>query len=301
MAGAKRSSPTRRESASAKIAAILSKPDKPELKKIAPAVAAWLREHGYSVLVDRETATYVDADRTMQREKIAEAQPRFVVVLGGDGTMLAAARAVAQAQIPILGVNLGSLGFLTEVALDELDVTLAAVDAGRCGTEQRALVHCEVVRQGKTVSSHDALNDAVVNKTDIARIADFDVYIDDAFVANYKADGIIVATPTGSTAYSLAAGGPILLPDVAALVITPVSPHALTNRPLVVRESSEIAVVVRSAEGAAMLSIDGQIGERLKDGDRVVCRKSPLSVQLLKMNSRTFFDVLRTKLKWGQR
>jgi NAD+ kinase len=285
----------------AKIVAIVSKPDKSELKEIAPQVAEWLKKRGYTVLVDRETATYVTGERVVEREKIAAERPRFVVVLGGDGTMLAAARAVAQAQIPILGANLGSLGFLTEVALDELYPTLEDVDRDRCAIERRAMVYCEVVRQGKIITRHDALNDAVVNKTDIARIADFDVYIDQEFVANYKADGIIVATPTGSTAYSLAAGGPILLPDVGALVITPVSPHALTNRPLVVRESSEIAVVVRSAEGAAMLSIDGQIGERLKDGDRVVCRKSALSVQLLKMNSRTFFDVLRTKLKWGAR
>jgi NAD+ kinase len=286
---------------SAKLAAIVSKPDKAELNSIAPEVAAWLRKHGYSVLVDRETAAYVSGDRNVERKKIAAERPRFVVVLGGDGTMLAAARAVAQAQIPILGVNLGSLGFLTEVALEELYETLDAIDRGRCAIEKRAMVHCEVMRSGKTVSSHDALNDAVVNKTDLARIADFDIFIDDEFVANYKADGIIVATPTGSTAYSLAAGGPILLPDVAALVITPVSPHALTNRPLVVRDTSEIAVAVRSAAGAAMLSIDGQVGERLKDGDRIVCRKSQLSVQLLTMKSRTFFDVLRTKLKWGAR
>src|SRR5262249_37889423 len=154
--------------------------------------------------------------------------------------ILAAARAVAQAGIPILGVNLGSLGFLTEVALDELYPTLDAVIHDRCVIEQRAMVHCSVERDGKVLSSHDALNDAVVNKTEIARIADFDVYIGQAFVANYKADGLIVATPTGSTAYSLAAGGPIVLPDVAGLVITPVSPHALTNRPLVVRDTAEI-------------------------------------------------------------
>ena len=295
--------PTAMQSGSAarKSAAILSKPDKPELKAIAPQVADWLAKHGYTVLVDRESAGYVSGIRALDRERIAAERPKFVVVLGGDGTMLAAARAVAQARIPILGVNLGSLGFLTEVTLDELYPTLDAVDRDRCAIEERAMVHCEVVRQGKVLSRHDALNDAVVNKTEIARISDFDVFIDQAFVANYKADGIIVATPTGSTAYSLAAGGPILLPDVGALVITPVSPHALTNRPLVVRESAEIGIVVRSADGAAMLSIDGQIGEPLKDGDRVVCRKSDLSVQLLKLNSRTFFDVLRTKLKWGAR
>jgi NAD+ kinase len=292
---------TARRSSGPQRVAILSKPDKPELETIAPQVAQWLEERDYEVIIDTETAAYVSERRAVPREKIPAVRPRFVVVLGGDGTMLAAARAVAQARIPILGVNLGSLGFLTEVALDELYPTLDAVDRGRCVIEQRAMVHCEVQRDGKVLSDHDALNDAVVNKTDLARIADFDVYIGEVFVANYKSDGLIVATPTGSTAYSLAAGGPILLPDVAGLVITPVSPHALTNRPLVVRDTAQIAIVVRSADGAAMLSIDGQIGERLKDGDRVVCRKSKANVQLLRLKSRTFFDVLRTKLKWGAR
>jgi NAD+ kinase len=163
------------------------------------------------------------------------------------------------------------------------------------------MAHCEVVRGGKTVVRYDVLNDVVVNKSHLARIADFDVYINKAFVANYKADGIIIATPTGSTAYSLAAGGPILLPDVAALVITPVSPHALTNRPLVLRDNAEISITVRGAEGTAFLSIDGQVGEPLRDGDRVDCRKSKYDVELLKLSTRTFFEVLRTKLKWGER
>jgi len=167
--------------------------------------------------------------------------------------------------------------------------------------ESRTLVRCEVFRGGKRIASCDALNAEVVNKTHLARIMDFDVRVDQAFVSNYKADGIIVATPTGSTAYSLAAGGPILLPDAGALVITPVSPHALTNRPLVLRDSSEIEIMVKGLEGEAFLSIDGQTGLPLRDQDRVVCRKSEHQVWLLRMGNRTFFDVLRTKLKWGQR
>jgi NAD+ kinase len=286
-----------------KAVAILSKPDKRELFEVAPEVVRWLTDRRYSVVVDRETSAYLKRERAraVEREKISSAKPEFAIVLGGDGTMLAAARALAKARIPILGVNLGSLGFLTEVALEELYPTLEATVAGHCIREPRAMLHCETKRNGKTISQHDLLNDAVVNKTELARIADFDVYIDDQFVSNYKSDGLIVSTPTGSTAYSLAAGGPILLPDVNALIITPVSPHALTNRPLVVCDTAEIAIVVRSAEGTAYLSIDGQLGERLRDGDRILCRRSKVEVELLKLKSRTFFDVLRAKLKWGER
>lgn len=287
-----------------KTVAILSKPDKSALFEVAPEITRWLGEQGYSVVADRETAAYLQGRagvRTVGREKLAAAKPEFAIVLGGDGTMLAAARVLAKSRIPILGVNLGSLGFLTEVALEELYPTLEAAVGGKCVLERRAMLHCETKRNGKTISRHDLLNDAVVNKTELARIADFDVFIDEQFVSNYKADGLIVATPTGSTAYSLAAGGPILLPNVDVLVITPVSPHALTNRPLVVRDTAEIAIVVRSAEGTAYLSIDGQVGERLRDGDRILCRRSKFNIELLKLQSRTFFDVLRGKLKWGQR
>jgi NAD+ kinase len=286
-----------------KTVAILSKPDKRELFEVAPQVVRWLGERGRAVLVDRETSAYLSGTkaRSLPREKLSSESPQFAVVLGGDGTMLAAARSLARAHIPILGVNLGSLGFLTEVALEELYPTLEAAIAGQCVRERRAMLHCEAKRGGKIIARHDLLNDAVVNKTELARIADFDVYIDGEFVSNYKADGLIVSTPTGSTAYSLAAGGPILLPDVAALVLTPISPHALTNRPLVVRDTAEIAIVVRSTEGSAYLSIDGQVGERLRDNDRILCRRAKVDVELLKLKARTFFDVLRAKLKWGQR
>jgi NAD+ kinase len=282
-------------------AAIISKPSQPALRKIAPPLLEWLREHGYKVVVDRETAQYVRGAAVADREKIAARKPGFVVVLGGDGTMLAAARAVAAAGIPILGVNLGSLGFLTEVPLDELYPTLEAVDRNRCAVDTRTMVACELVRKDKRIASYHAMNDAVVSKNSLARIAEYDVFIDQEFVSNYKADGIIVATPTGSTAYSLAAGGPIVLPDADALVVTPVSPHALTNRPLVVRDASVISIVIKAGKEETFLSIDGQVGTRLLDGDTVVCRKSKHVVRLLRLGERTFFDVLRTKLKWGQR
>ena len=283
-----------------KSAAIFSKPAKPELAQIVPELLRWFKEHDYQVVLDQETTAYASGPEVVDRVAVAGRNPKFVVVLGGDGTLLAAARAVAKAGIPVLGVNLGSLGFLTEVPLADLYPTLEAVDREQCGTEPRSMLLCQLLREGKCVAQYHALNDVVVNKSAIARLADFDLYIDGNFVSNYKADGLIVATPTGSTAYSLAAGGPVLMPSVEGFVITPVSPHALTHRPLVVRDSVEISIVVKAAEEHAFLSVDGQVGMPLMDGDRVTCRKSQHQVQLLRMK-KTFFDVLRTKLKWGQR
>src|SRR5579862_2646653 len=277
-----------------KSAAIVSKPEKPELTSVVPELLSWLRAHQYEIVVDRETAAYAPGATVMHRSEMVNHALNFVVVLGGDGTLLAAARAVAKACIPILGVNLGSLGFLTEVPLDQLYSTLSAIDRGECQTESRSMVHCEVLRASTCVAKYDALNDVVVGKSTIARLNHCDVYVDQVFVSSYKADSLIVSSPTGSTAYSLAAGGPILMPSVAAFVITPVSAHALTHRPLVVRETSEIEIVVKTGEEEAYLSIDGQVGMPMYDGDRILCRKSDYCVQLLRLQ-KTFFDVLRTK------
>jgi NAD+ kinase len=222
------------------------------------------------------------------------------VVLGGDGTLLSAARAVASTDVPIIAVNLGSLGFLTEVPLSELYTTLDAVDAGECPLETRSMLRCQLVRNGECLSEYDALNDAVVNKSAISRLVSFDLYVEGVYVSNYLADGVIVSTPTGSTAYSLAAGGPILTPSVDGFVISPVCPHSLTHRPVVVRDTAEIEVVCRHVAEDAFLSIDGQVGMPILDGDRIVCRKSPYRMRLLRMR-KAFFEVLRTKLKWGQR
>jgi NAD+ kinase len=283
-----------------KSAAIVSKPEKPELVSVVPELVAWLRTHQYEVIVDQETAIYAKGTAVVPRGEMVNRSLNFVVVLGGDGTLLAAARAIAKACVPILGVNLGSLGFLTEVPLEQLYSTLSAIDGGDCQCESRSMVHCEVMRANTCVAKYDALNDVVVGKSTIARLNHCDVYVDQVFVSSYKADSLIVSTPTGSTAYSLAAGGPILMPSVAAFVITPVSAHALTHRPLVVRETSEIEIVVKTGEEEAYLSIDGQVGMPMYDGDRILCRKSDHCVQLLRLQ-KTFFDVLRTKLKWGQR
>ena len=280
-------------------AALISKPDKPELYRIVPELLRWLQERDYRIYLDEETAIYTHGHQPTARNDLAGLGPEFAVVLGGDGTLLSAARALAHSSIPIVAVNLGSLGFLTEVPLAELYPTLEAVHNAQCPLESRAMVHCDLVRNGQTVAEFDALNDAVLSKSTIARLVSIDLYIEGTFVSNYLADGVIISTPTGSTAYSLAAGGPILTPSVDGFVITPVCPHSLTHRPLVVRDSATIDLVYRSAE-EAFLSIDGQAGMPVVNEDHVRCRKSSATVKLFRMR-KSFFEVLRSKLKWGQR
>jgi NAD+ kinase len=283
-----------------KAAGIISKPNKPELAPIVQQLTKWLLENKYQVVVDGYTAPYAAGIEVAEREEMASRALNFVVVLGGDGTLLAAARAVAKADIPILGVNLGTLGFLTEVPKEELFATLQGIEASCCNVEIRSMVHCEVMRENACVGSFDALNDVVVGKGTIARLNHCDVHVDGEFVSSYQADSIIVSTPTGSTAYSLAAGGPILMPSVEGLLITPVAAHSLSHRPLVVKDSAKIEIIARTGRDEAYLSIDGQVGMPVYDGDRVQCRKSDYRVKLLRIKG-TFFDVLHSKLKWGQR
>jgi len=283
-----------------KLAAIMSKPSKPELARVVPELLEWFRSHDYQVVVDRETSAYAKGFESVARSEMASRPLNFAVVLGGDGTLLSAARVLAKAGTPLLAVNLGSLGFLTEVPLSELYPTLEALESNSCRVETRSMVQCQLLRAGSCVANYHALNDVVVSKSAIARLNHFDLYIDQVFVSSYQADGLIVSTPTGSTAYSLAAGGPILTPSVDAFVVTPVSPHSLTHRALVVRDSAEIDIVLRTGEEEAYLSVDGQVGMPVNDGDRVCCRKSEYKVNLLRLK-KTFFEVLRTKLKWGQR
>lgn len=284
-----------------KSAAIISKPSKPELATLMPELLAWFRNHGYQLYLDHETATYAtDGAEVVSRGDVGERHPDFVLVLGGDGTLLSAARAVAHSGVPILAVNLGSLGFLTEVPLTEMFDTLEAVSRGQCPLEERSVLDCQLIRNDQCQAQHFALNDVVVNKSAISRLIEFDMRIDGIFVFNYKADGVIISTPTGSTAYSLAAGGPILMPSVKAFVVTPVCPHMLTHRPLVVKDEAIIELLVETGEEEAFLSIDGQVGVPVQHGDRVVCRRASHNVKLMRVR-RTFFEVLRNKLKWGQR
>jgi NAD+ kinase len=281
--------------------AIIAKKGKPELGRLVREVAAWLSAHDYALLADSVAREFCTTCEPVERDNLVEAKPDFVIVLGGDGTLLSTARSVAKAGIPILGVNLGSLGFLTEVKQDEISRALADIDAGRCDLSMRSMLHCQVRRDGEFLGNYDALNDVVVHQSEIARITDFDVRVNGTYVANYKADGLIIATPTGSTAYSLAAGGPVLSPDLPGFVITPVAPHALTNRPLVVPDSVIIEVRMQESCDRALLTVDGQTGVALLKGDVVQCSKSDLKVKLFKLANRSFFDVLRTKLKWGER
>jgi len=281
-----------------KTVAIVSKPAKPELSAIVPEVLYWLNDRGCRVYFDLETASYLAHDLVIPRGEIVQHKPDFVLVLGGDGTLLSAARAIGKGQIPMLAVNLGSLGFLTEVRLEEMYGTLEAALAGVCPMESRSLLDCRLVRDGREVAQYHALNDAVVKST-VARLIGFRLCINGDYVVEYQADGVIVSTPTGSTAYSLAAGGPVLMPSVDAIVLTPICPHSLTHRPLVVSDDAVISVRLDSgADG--VLSVDGQVGMPVAQGDQIVCRKAEHSVRLLRMR-RSFFDVLRSKLRWGQR
>jgi NAD+ kinase len=284
-----------------KKASIISKLGKPDLGKVVGQVAGWLRRNGYAVTADAATREFCPDCEPADREDLPGVAPDFVIVLGGDGTLLSTARCVARAGIPILGVNLGSLGFLTEVKQEEIEQALTEVDAGRCELSLRPMLHCQVQRDGKCVATHEALNEVVMNQSAVARITDFEVRVNGNFVANYKADGLIISTPTGSTAYSLAAGGPILSPEVSGFVITPVASHALTNRPLVVKDAAVIEARILFTREQAFLTVDGQVGTPLVNDDVVVCRKSEYNVKLFKMAGRSFFDVLRTKLKWGER
>jgi NAD+ kinase len=283
-----------------KTAAIISRPDRPQVAQIIPGLLAWLAEHGYKIIIDQETSRYIGGPQIVPRAEMASHALDLVVVLGGDGTLLSAARVTAAIDVPLLGVNLGSLGFLTEVPLQSLYPMLEAIEQGRATVEHRSLMEVELLRGDEVRGTYLVFNDAVVNKTALARLNTYDLYIDKAFVSSYRADGIIVATPTGSTAYSLSAGGPVLMPSVKAFVLTPVAPHSLTHRPLVVPDSVEIEILLRSEEEVAYLSLDGQPGLDLRDGDRVRCRRSEHQVNLFRTGT-DFFHVLRTKLKWGER
>jgi len=224
------------------------------------------------------------------------------VVLGGDGTLLSVARSAAPADTPVLGVNYGKLGFLTSTPRDELYTSLADVLAGECDASRRMMLRARVEGpERETGESWDVLNDAVVNKTSLARIVNLEVKVDGNFVSSYRADGLIVSTPTGSTAYSLAVGGPIVMPQMDAVVLSPISPHTLTNRPLVLPGDPRITVTPKDVDTDVVLTLDGQEGVELEPGERVVVEASPHRFTLLQTGPRDHFEVLRTKLNWGSR
>lgn len=279
--------------------AIACKPHKKELARVLPELIAWLREHGYEPIVDHEGGEFTADAPVVERVAMPAWNPEMVIVLGGDGTLLAVARVFAGIGTPILGVNLGFLGFLTEIRLADIYKTLEGWCAGDHKVDERAMLHAELWRNGEC-SSYEALNEVVLSKGDIARMGEFAVELDGKSVARFRADGVIVSTPTGSTAYTLAANGPILTPDVDALVVTPICPHLLTLRPIVVRGDASLTVRVEGVPNVALLTVDGQVAVELQRGDEVRCHRSRLTVKLVRLSDSGFFDALRSKLSWGE-
>ncbi len=280
--------------------AIVSKPHQEELRRILPELIGWLRERGYEPLLDSVGGGYTAAAPAMDCSEMPSWKPELVIVLGGDGTLLAAARTFAATGIPILSVNLGTLGFLTEVRLADLYSTVESWCAGCHDLDERSMLHTELWREGKQRSSYEALNEAVIAKGEIARMGEFAVELDGRSVARFRADGVIVSTPTGSTAYTLAANGPILTPDVDALVVTPICPHLLTLRPIVVRGDALLTVRVEQVPNQGLLTVDGQQAIALQPGDEVRCCRSRDTVRLVRLRESGFFEALRSKLSWGE-
>jgi len=281
--------------------AIVCKPHKQELAPLLPELIDWLCRHDCEPLLDLEGGQYTTKAPAVERAELPDWKPQLVIVLGGDGTLLSVARTFATTGTPILSVNLGSLGFLTEVRLADLYATLEGWRTDCCLIDARSLLHADLWREGKLHSSFRALNEVVVSKGDIARMGDFVVELNGKLVARFRADGVIVSTPTGSTAYTLAANGPILTPDVDALVVTPICPHLLTLRPIVVRGDAKLSVRVEGISKLALLTVDGQTAGELHLGDEVRCRRSSHTVNLVRLSESGFFEALRSKLSWGER
>jgi NAD+ kinase len=286
---------------------LVARLDHPEAARAIGRLASWLPEQGRVVVLEKETAGLVPpAPGRVPPPALVVAKPDrpanadLIVVLGGDGTLLSMARLVADAGVPLLGVNLGGLGFLTATTLDEMLPALEAVFAGQMVVDDRMLLAARVIRGGRRLAEHVALNDVVVAKSPMSRLISLSVAIDGQVAIAYRADGLIVSTPTGSTAYSLSAGGPILFPTMDAVVLTPICSHSLTNRPIVLPASQRIEITLR-ADQDVVLSVDGQVGLPLEERDTVEVGQSGARIRLVRLASRPFFSVLRTKLKWGER
>jgi NAD+ kinase len=280
---------------------ITSKPNKSEAAEIVWPLMAWLRERGIEVVIDCETAANLGSNEAGIKRNEMASRIDLAIVLGGDGTLLATARALEGSAVPILAVNLGGLGFLTVVTRDEVFPALEAILEGRVRTELRVQIEAEVLRDEERARSFVALNDVVLNKGALARVIDFDVWVDGLFVSTYKADGLIVSTPTGSTAYSLAAGGPVVAPTVRAFIITPICAHTLTNRPIVLRDTATIEIAVTGVEESVYLTVDGQVGLEVRSEDRVRIHKAASAVEIVQPLNKNYFEILRQKLKWGER
>lgn len=280
---------------------IVARTDREESRALVPRLLAWCAERGVEPLADRDTAGLLPEGAIgALRKPELPGHVDLIVVLGGDGTLLAMARLVGDLGVPILGVNLGGLGFLTALTVDEVVPALEAHLRGELVLEERMMLAAAVTRQGERLAEYVALNDVVIMKSAMSRIIRLEVAVDQRFATGYRADGLIISTPTGSTAYGLSAGGPIVFPTMDAVVLTPICSHTLTNRPIVL-PADQLIEVTLVADEDVMLTLDGQVGFALMRDDTVEIRRAAARIRLLHLPERTFFSVLRTKLKWGER
>jgi NAD+ kinase len=262
---------------------IVTKPKQADVARVARELTDWFEQNKIAASLDPQAAATAD----------------LAVVLGGDGTLLAAARLLGDRQIPIVAINYGSLGFLTEVTLDEMYPALKGVLAGEFVTQQRMMMDVHVMRGSRRVADYRALNDVVINKGTLSRMVELEARVDGQYLSLFRADGLIVATPTGSTAYNLSAGGPIIFPTMSAMIVTPICSHTLTNRPLVLSESVKIEIMLRFPQDDVQFTVDGQVGSNLEMNDHLIVQKSNVSLTLVAPAGKNYFDVLRGKLKWG--
>ncbi len=278
---------------------IISKPGRREPEEILKELLPRLRMKGHETYVDLDAAARLNIEGYSKAEIASLAD--VVIVLGGDGTMLSVSRLVAERGIPILGINLGTMGFITEINRNERYDAIDAMLSDMCMVEERLMLSARILRDGEKIGEYTVLNDVVINKGALARIIDLETLINGVYVTTFKADGLIISTPTGSTAYCLSAGGPILYPTLDSIVLTPICSHTLTNRPIVLPEDFRIEVTLRTLSEDVYLTLDGQVGFPLRKNDVIEVDKSPFKTRLLMPCVRDYFDVLRTKLKWGER
>jgi NAD+ kinase len=279
---------------------IISRPRRSNLSEVVPPLLKWLDGRGIRVAYDQETAGSVTKPSDGRTRDQVAAASDLLLVLGGDGTLLAAARVAAPKRIPILPINMGSLGFLTGFMLEELYPALEDILAGRLTISERVMLHVELHRNGKSLDKQSVLNEVVINKGALARMIELELIIDNDFVCRYRADGLIVASPTGSTAYSLSAGGPIVHPSVESFIITPICPHTLSDRPVVVRDTSIVEMKLSAGTESVFLTLDGQKGIPLQATDRVRISRAHEMLKLIQTPNKSYFEILRNKLKWGE-
>jgi NAD+ kinase len=285
---------------------IIAKRNSPEAIALVRNMAAWLCPKGIEVYVEKEAERSLAAQtpdpllKTVDREEIPK-HVQMIIVVGGDGTLLSVARQVVGLDVPILGVNLGGLGFLTEIPIEEVYSVLDKVLEGDYRADRREVLQVSVIRKGKTLADYTVLNDAVINKGALARIIDLETTINGEHLTTFKADGLILSTPTGSTAYNLSAGGPIVYPTLDCIIITPICSHTLTNRPIVIPDQVIVRVILKTKQQEVILTLDGQQGFPLEFDDEIEVKKSDAHILLVKSPHRHFFGLLREKLKWGER